>query len=196
MINNYFSLILNYIMPLRSGKEYLKAYRCLTESCPFYGDDSTEMKCSVCFNGSANVSYSPVPLYTIDENFRNALDSWVNEKFVNQEIQTVLKEIAKKKNRGLFISAMNLSKELYPDQCWLTVQFAKELFRYFGGHDRNNLQASHLICPYIVDWWNITRENGFYGYEVCYYGKYGDIQVQPNMVPPKNQSNWGYHINS
>ena len=45
-------------------------------------------------------------------------------------------------------------------------------------------KKSHLICPFIVDWWNMRNYN-FKSFELCYYARYGDDPAQYiNSIPP------------
>jgi len=47
-------------------------------------------------------------------------------------------------------------------------------------------EKSHLICPLILDWWNMKKYR-FLGFEMCYYGRYGDeadFEEQIKSIPP------------
>ena len=44
----------------------------------------------------------------------------------------------------------------------------------------------HIICPLILDWWNMKKYN-FNSSEMCYYGRFGDEKIfaeQIKTIPP------------
>ena len=53
---------------------------------------------------------------------------------------------------------------------YITAEFGSMLLRSCG---RDYSKKSHLICPFIIDWWNMRNYN-FNSMEKCYYGRYGD----------------------
>ena len=73
--------------------------------------------------------------------------------------------MTKKKNLLL-----NTIKKIEKDK-FITADFAIKLLRSYGD---DTAIKSHIICPYIIDWWNITGKNGYKGFEICYFGNFED----------------------
>ena len=55
------------------------------------------------------------------------------------------------------------------ERIWITAEFALQLLTEYN-RTYENTHPTHVILPYVLDWWNIKGINGFLNYERCYYG--------------------------
>jgi predicted amidophosphoribosyltransferase len=159
-------------MKLRSGKILLPP---LCKLCKkFYGRSSWNWKCSNC-NGHIQVS-----LFHTKE-FQEKLQIWVENHIADDEHLGVLKWSTKygcKTEAALMGSVL---VKFTKDKKYITAAFAEELLRNCG---IDSIKKSHLVCPFIIDWWNMRKYN-FKPHELCYYGRYGDDPAQYiNSIPP------------
>jgi len=152
-------------MLLRNGKQLLPP---LCYSCNnFFGNSKWNWRCSVCsYNGVQSSPKRLSPFYT--EEYQAKLKTYVDERLMQDGGLQMLKW-AIEKNLDIFGIANILSIFIKRDK-YITAEFGSTLLRSCG---RDYAQKSHLICPFIIDWWNMRNYN-FNSMEKCYYGRYGD----------------------
>ena len=66
---------------------------------------------------------------------------------------------------------------------WISAEKGEELLRRTG---KDCDSKSHIICPLVLDWWNMKNYN-YRGFELCYYGRFGDesdFEEQIKSIPP------------
>ena len=161
-------------MKLRSGKILTPP---LCKKCKkFYGRASWNWKCSNC-NGHIQVS-----LFHTEE-FQEKLQIWVKNYIAEAGHLNVLKWSTKYcyQQGGTDVLMGAVLDKFKKDKKYITAAFAEELLRNCG---IDSIKKSHLICPFIIDWWNMRKYN-FKSFELCYYGRYGDDPAQYiNSIPP------------
>ena len=72
---------------------------------------------------------------------------------------------------------------------WISAEKGEELLRRTG---KDCGEKSHVICPLILDWWNM-KHYSYNGTERCYYGRFGDEstfeeEIKSIPPPPPNKS--------
>ena len=149
-------------MLLRNGKRLLppQCYSCKK----YFGNSKWNWRCSNCSYTGAPKRLSP--FYT--EEYQLKLKTYVDERLMHDGGLQMLKW-AIEKNLDIFAIANILSLFIRRGK-YITAEFGSTLLRSCG---RDFPQKSHLICPFIIDWWNMRNYN-FNGMEKCYYGRYGD----------------------
>lgn len=148
-------------MILRNGKQLLPP-NC--HSCnKFFGNSNWNWKCSVCSGNGIAATISP--FYT--EDYQTKLNTYVNKK-TTDSFNNLLKNAFR--NNNIIVATQILYYALKKNNKYITAEFASTLLRNCG---IDKPQKSHLICPFILDWWNMKKYN-FNGTELCYYGRYGD----------------------
>ena len=148
-------------MILRNGK-HLRPPNCY--SCnKFFGNSDWNWRCSVCSGNGIAPKLSPF----YNEEYQTKLKAYVNEK-TTDSVNNLLKYALQ--NNNIIIAAQILQFALKKNNKYITAKFASTLLRSCG---RDEPKKSHLICPFILDWWNMKKYN-FNGTEMCYYGRYGD----------------------
>lgn len=169
-------------MLLRNGKikELIaKCYKCQE----FYGNKKFRYKCSKC---SGYIIPSVLPWNQIE--FRNNLNKWTNEKLEYGKskniIQLLKKIINNSTSNTIAISYVikeyqkyfkNMGQEFY-----ISAEEGEELLRRTG---IDSCKKSHIICPLVLDWWNMKNFD-YKGYELCYYGRFGEPQYHIKAIPP------------
>lgn len=71
-----------------------------------------------------------------------------------------------------------LLNEMIEEDKYLTSEIAKELLRDIG---RDTLNKAKLICPFILDSWNINKNNGFKVIEDCCFNKFYRLDMPQNL---------------
>lgn len=172
-------------MKLRSGKTYATTCYICKE---YYGTDETPV-CSLCKKGKDGVLYdyhSPV--------FQEKLKKYAESKMIGKAEQKFLIKISNKGNDNGLLEALKNLKNNYGLR--LSAEFAhKLLFKTGAGYTSDRV---HIICPTIVDWWNITKENKWCGTAMCYYGRFGEAEHIIKSIPPPAtfmQPGFGYWKN-
>ena len=180
-------------MLLRSGKVkelVAKCYKCNE----FYGNKRYKYKCSSCHDGGLKSSYP-----WRDETFRNSVNKWAEEKIQtakNGGVFRHLKHLMKAYNGSVFpparrhhervagiIKIMKLSYKESRFDLYISAKDGEELLRRTG---MDCPEKSHIICPLILDWWNMKNYD-YKRFEMCYYGRFGDEMTfaeEIKSIPP------------
>ena len=182
-------------MQLRNGKIkplIAKCYACNK----FYGNKKYRYMCSGCYKGiSINL-----PWY--DPQFRTRLNQWA-ETQITESKQSGLHNILRQMviisySHSCKPNALSsMVKELKADfnargkNLYISAKDGEELLRRTGLYCG---RKSHIICPLILDWWNMKDYN-FNSAEMCYFGRYGDEMMfaeQITSIPPP-PPNYGFY---
>ena len=162
-------------MILRSG--FVKVPKCF--KCKnFYSNSDWNFECSNCSGLSSIKNY-----YIYDTPaFQEELKTWVDKRLIDNHIKLCLKFASRThmdaKHEGLLKGILNQIKSTNK---YISAELGEELLRRTG---LDSVQKSHLICPFILDWWNMSKYN-FKRYELCYYGRYGDNPaIYIKQIPP------------
>ena len=149
----------------------------------YYGNIKFNNKCSACAGLYNEYEHFPWRL----DSFRKKIKKWVKKNTIEQNhpYYNVLKFNIKRNNLDQLILILKYMKE---KNIYITANLAIYLLRDIG-IDSND--KTHLICPFILDWWNINRSNNFNPAETCYYGIFNDspenhIKSFPPKLPKKN----------
>ena len=154
-------------MKLRSGK--IKPSVPLCKCGKYWGSINHKNMCSVCYNHGSNYKKS----------FQNKLKEYVNSKVTkNTDLLTALRFSSKRRGTRMIRDVLKILK--YENK-YITAKFARKLLRE-GGAD--TAERSHLVCSFVIDWWNITRKNGFNATEMCYFGNFGE-GIEGYKFPPR-----------
>lgn len=175
-------------MLLRSGKikhTSSKCYKCNE----FYGNKKFRYKCYRCYKNL------PDEYPWRKTEFRQQVNQWVREELnKSSRIQTMwiiknMINICYNKNERdhklLYTSINEIHNEMLKSGKGMYVS-AKE-----GAHILRNVgidcnEKSHIICPLILDWWNMKKYN-FNNTELCYFGRFGDeteFEDAIKSIPP------------
>jgi len=177
-------------MILRSG--FIKCTNSFTcRTCnKFYGCKDFNWKCSYCYNKKTGSQFP-----WRDPEFRQKVNQWaINEiektpsQYVNV-IEYSIKMDSKPESQN-FNNTKHIIKQLknminYAENqtLWISAEKGEELLRRTG---KDCDEKSHIICPLILDWWNMKHYN-YRGFEMCYYGRFGDesdFEEQIKSIPP------------
>ena len=179
-------------MLLRSGtvKELIaKCYKCNE----FYGNKKYRYKCSRCYEGVLKSSY---PWRNIE--FRNQVNDWAREKIrisnmggglrtLKQLVTTAYNGIHNKELRvnacKNFIAKIQQSYKEVGIEFYISAKDGEELLMRTGQY---TAEKFHIICPLILDWWNMKKYNYSAG-SMCYYGRFGDemtFSEEIKSIPP------------
>ncbi len=142
----------------------------------FWGNPEWDMQCSICsgYGDESKVS----PYYGFDDpKYQTLLTIWVNDAIKNNaRYIPILNAAAEQIDITMLkeIFTMMRSKQIF-----LTAEQAYPLLRNKGA-DTN--EKSHLICQFIIDWWNM-KKYPYNGTEMCYFGNFGDDPETKNFPP-------------
>ena len=180
-------------MLLRNGKVKLQFPKC-QECNEFYAHKRFKYKCSGCHGAVLKSEYP-----WRDEEFRNKVNEWAQEKMQftkNSSMFRILKQIiniASNTNQmGILpfaIESMKRDCKKVGEELYISAEYGEELLR------RNGIDCpkkSHIICPLVLDWWNMKNYN-YNGSAMCYYGHFGDEmtfceKIKSIPPPPPNRS--------
>ncbi len=172
-------------MLLRSGKVY-KLPTPQTGKCidcnRFWGNPSWKMKCSICSGFGDKSKVSPYWGFE-DPKYQTLLSTWVNDAIKNNtKYIPILNLAAEQLNTKLLKEILTVMRS---KQIFITAEQAYPLLRS-SGVDTN--EKSHLICQFIIDWWNM-KKYPYNSTEMCYFGNFGD-DPETKTFPPRlpNQS--------
>lgn len=173
-------------MKLRSGFE--TSGLCVN-CCKFYGNRKWDFKCSTCTNKFVTVSNNR---WISDSLFRKEVNKWALEKSEytrKKKIVRILKHAIcttcftnKESVISLKILILQIKKNFQEnnERLYITSNEGKELLRNSG---RDCIEKSHIICPLVIDWWNM-KELNYNSSELCYYGRYGEPEYHIKSIPP------------
>ena len=154
-------------MRLRSGK--IKPTVSLCKCGKYWGSINHKNMCSVCYNHGSNYKKS----------FQNKLKEYVNSKITkDRDVLAALRFSSKSYQTQIMRQVFNVLKSRNE---YITAKFARKLLRE-GGADTT--ERSHLVCSFVIDWWNIIRKNGFNSHEMCYFGNFGE-GLEDYKFPPR-----------
>ena len=165
-------------MKLRNGKQYVP----FCYVCEEHYSNEKSSTCSLC-NSLDNPRYSWKTIYYSEE-FQNKLKNYAQSLIAPNVYKNLFKKIAKKNNLQHLFQSLKLC---FDHGFYLDAEFAYDLL-YKTGLGRNNRKI-HIICPMIIDWWNITRTNGWHSTEICYYGRHGEPHLEIKKMDPPLPNN-------
>ena len=115
------------------------------------------------------------------------ITDYVDSKIIKEhDVLSILKFSSKMLGIGILKQTLQYLK--IKDK-YITAKFAKKLLRENG---IDTPEKSHLVCSFIIDWWNITRKNGFNSTEMCYFGNFGE-GIKDFKYPPRLPNRNLYH---
>ena len=163
----------NYTMKLRSGKSFYN----ICYICNEHYSNERSSKCSKC-----DPNYTSYSWHTIyyGEEFQLKLKKYAEDLTAPDYYKRYLKNISNRNNLRHLYEALKLLR--FDMELYLDAKFAYYLINHTG-HGKNN-EKIHLVCPMIVDWWNITHKNGWGSTEVCYYGNFEEPHYKIKSIPP------------
>lgn len=174
-------------MKLRSGRN--------TELCgqcnKYHGHKSFGYMCSVCC--PTFVPESNYPMYS--SVFREQLENWASNKLVfSRKIYKLLKSAIKNTDFENELSTLKFKLYVYSlksdfeessNPYYISAKDGAKLLRNIGV---DCVCKSHIICPLILDWWNMKTPD-YTTYELCYYGRYGESHYHIRSIPPPKPEN-------
>ncbi len=181
-------------MLLRNGKIKPLIPKCYVCN-KFFSNKKYRYKCSGCYKGV------PTSLPWNDPNFRDRLNEWADSQITRSK-QSGLHNILRQmvlicySNSCKPDALINLISELKADfisrgvNLYISAQDGANLLRNTGLYCD---KKSHIICPLILDWWNMKQYN-FNGAEMCYFGRFGDEMTfaeEITSIPPP-PPNYGF----
>ena len=162
-------------MELRSGK--IKPSVPLCKCGKYWGSVNHNNMCSTCYKYGKNY----------ETKYKQMLSDYVNTKVIKEhDVLSTLKFSSKMLGIGILKQTLQYLK--IKDK-YITAKFAKKLLRENG---IDTTEKSHLVCSFVIDWWNITRKNGFNGTEMCYFGNFGE-GIEDFQYPPRLPNRGLYH---
>ena len=192
-----FPIDMSLNMRLRNGKVKMQFPKCC-ECNEFYAHKKFKYKCSGCFDPQFKRKYP-----WRDSEFRDRVNEWAKEKIRISKISggfSTLKHLIKRAYNG------TCSKSLRVNVCKDLIYNIKETYKqhgnefYISAKDGEELltktgqetpEKFHIICPLVLDWWNMKNYN-YNTAALCYYGHYGDeisISEQIKSIPPPPPNN-------
>ena len=169
-------------MRLRSGR--------LTNKCgicrEYYGNPEWNNKCSNC-SGMARCT-----IVFDKPEFQNDLSNWVKSNLIEKSMEIVLVHVCR--NSDLtdntdFALLRQVLQIIKMNKKYISAELAEKLCRNIG---RDTWNKSQLILQFVADWWNMKNYK-FTGAEMCYFGRYGDIntfreEIKSIPPPPPNSA--------
>lgn len=165
-------------MRLRSGK--IKPSVPLCKCGKYWGSINHKNMCSVCYNHGTNYK----------KTFQNKLNDYVNSKITkDRDLLAALRFSSKSYQTQIMRDVLKILK--YENK-YITAKFARKLLRECP---RDILERCHLVCSFVIDWWNITMKNGFNSHEMCYFGNFGE-GLEDYKFPPRLPNRNMYRVMS
>lgn len=69
-------------------------------------------------------------------------------------------------------TVFNIMEDLKKKNFYITVKMSLEIAKVIN-ISMKEFKDIHILCPFILDWWNIWHDN-FCSGALCYYGNFGD----------------------
>ena len=165
-------------MKLRSGK--IKPSVPLCKCGKYWGSVNHKGMCSKCYKYGNNY----------ETKYKQMLADYVDSKVMKESgALSTLNFASKMVGLELFKQTFQYFKQ---KNKYITAKFAKKLLRENG---IDTTEKSHLVCSFVIDWWNITRKNGFNGTEMCYFGNFGE-GITDFQYPPRLPNRNLYHLST
>ena len=136
------------------------------ESCNiFWGWPYWNNLCSHCGNPDIEIT---INRFKYEDGFKDRLNAWAENKMAPSTWNRILKRAANMYNGNIneLGPLMESLTELKNNDMYLSAAEAKIILRQYG---KDDMTKSHIVCPFIIDWWNMT--DGFTNAELCYYTK-------------------------
>ena len=150
--------------------------------CPicgkYFAHDIFGGRCSRC---SENRGIATAPSVWYSQEFQRQLSEYVDKHSIDESSHyyQVLKYHIQKNNLEI---ALEVCKEMKKENLWIKQDFALQLLRHIG---IDHPKKSHLICSMIIDWWNMKKNDDWNGFELCYYGNFGEGgAAHVKSIPP------------
>ena len=154
-------------MKLRSGKTKPSVPLC--KCGKYWGSINHKNMCSVCYKYGSNYKQC----------FQNKLKEYVDSKVTkNTDLLAALRFSSNSYGTQLMKQVFD---NLKSRNKYITAKFARKLLRECGA---DTAERSHLVCSFVIDWWKITRKNGFNATEMCYFGNFGE-GLEDYTFPPR-----------
>ena len=164
-------------MELRSGR--------LTNKCgickEYYGNPEWNNKCSNC-SGMGAIT----PIVFDKPEFQNDLNYWVQYNLIEKPMENVLINVCRNSDptdNTYFPLLRQVLQIIKMSKKYISAELAEKLCRNIG---RDTWNKSQLILQFVADWWNMKNYK-FNSPEMCYFGRYGDINTfreEIKSIPP------------
>ena len=170
-------------MELRSGR--------LTNKCgickEYYGNPEWNNKCSNC-SGMGAIT----PIVFDKPEFQNDLNDWVLCNLIEKPMENVLINVCRNSDptdNTYFPLLRQVLQIIKMSKKYISAELAEKLCRNTG---RDTWNKSQLILQFVADWWNMKNYK-FNSPEMCYFGRYGDIntfreEIKSIPPPPPNSA--------
>ena len=170
-------------MELRSGR--------LTNKCgickEYYGNPEWNNKCSNC-SGMGAIT----PIVFDKPEFQNDLNDWVQCNLIEKPMENVLINVCRNSDptdNTYFPLLRQVLQIIKMSKKYISAELAEKLCRNIG---RDTWNKSQLILQFVADWWNMKNYK-FNSPEMCYFGRYGDIntfreEIKSISPPPPNST--------
>ena len=170
-------------MELRSGR--------LTNKCgickEYYGNPEWNNKCSNC-SGMGAIT----PIVFDKPEFQNDLNDWVQCNLIEKPMENVLINVCRNSDptdNTYFPLLRQVLQIIKMNKKYISAELAEKLCRNIG---RDTWNKSQLILQIVADWWNMKNYK-FNSPEMCYFGRYGDIntfreEIKSIPPPPPNSA--------
>ena len=164
-------------MRLRSGRQTNKCGICKE----YYGNPEWNNKCSDC-SGMGSCT----PIVFDDPIFQENLQKWVDSNLIEKPMESVLINVCRNSDptdNTYFPLLRQVLQIIKMSKKYISAELAEKLCRNIG---RDTYNKSQLILQFVADWWNMKNYK-FTGAEMCYFGRFGDIETfreEIKSIPP------------
>ena len=116
-----------------------------------------------------------------DPKFRETLEEWGKKQLAPEiYIKALWAACRFKLHETKYNAMLEIFKVLKSKNMYISAEFAYKLWSKSNGGYENN---SHVICPYIIDWWNMFKYD-FDNVAICYYTFTLHPKYHINSIPP------------
>ena len=175
-------------MLLRSGK--IKHINSKCYACnEYYGNKKFKYKCYRCYKNLPDVYPWRKPC------FREQVNQWAKNELAKTsraQVNMIIKKVIsicytrmESSHKLLDVTIKNIHREMQEsgNSLYLSAKEGAHILRHIGIDCE---QKSHIICPLVLDWWNMKKYK-YNNTELCYFGRYGDeIEFEDRIksIPP------------
>ena len=165
-------------MRLRSGRQTNKCGVCRE----YYGNPEWNNKCSNCSGMGGTIT----PIVFDKPEFQNDLNDWVKSNLIEKPMEIVLVHVCRNldpTDNTDFALLRQVLQIVKMEKKYISAELAENLCRNIG---RDTWNKSQLILQFVADWWNM-RKYKFTSPEMCYFGRFGDIndiREEIKSIPP------------